>query len=153
MRKFPQKFVKIVATEIIIPTLDNFILSIQREGNKESVKRPMDFCCVDCGKRFVSDRNLKIHTAKAHIQDEREDIIKRKQASVIKEYNSLNPPISKKSRNANQSMLHSNNKEVLMELDIVVEGKDSNVTEKEGENLQIDIVHIIKEIVDLKKVN
>ena len=153
MRKFPQKFVKVVATEIIIPTLDNFLISIQKEGQNESSKSPMEFCCVDCGKRFVSDRNLKIHTAKAHLQDKREDIMKRKQASVVKEYNSLNPPSNKKSRNAHQSKLQTENKEIPMELDIVVGGGNSNVKEQEGENLHIDIVHIVREIVELKKVN
>ena len=149
MKKYPQKFVKFVTKKVIIPMVDSYIMSIQNEGSKKSTNSTMEFCCTDCGKRFVSDRNLKTHKMKMHEKVETEGVQKRKQLSVLNgKHSSVSNKKTKKSANSNSS---SNPQEIPMDLDIVIGGPNSNVQGQEGENLQIDIVKLFKEISDLKK--
>ena len=152
-KKFPQKFVKFVATEVIIPLVDSFISSIQNEVPKKSTNSSMEFCCVDCGKRFISERNLKIHVGKMHEKDDQKPIPKSKQMSVLKGKNTSRVTNNKKQKSSSNLEAERDQQEVPMELDIVVSGSNPNVHRQEGENLQIDISRMFKEISDLKKSN
>ena len=81
MKKYPQKYVKMVATKLIIPMIDTCISSMNIEV------ADLNFCCTECGKTFVSDKNLKIHKARMHmtVSDKKELKIKRKNMSTLKQ--------------------------------------------------------------------
>ena len=153
MKKFSQKYVKIVATEIILKIIDQFILTIQKESSQQSKRTEFNFVCTDCGKRFVSDRNLKIHTAKSHIQDKGKKILKRKQIYGSKAKESQTDLISKKINNKLKSTNKKSRDESPMDVDIVIGGENPTVQGHDGEILQIDIVQIIKELANLRKPN
>ena len=153
MKKFPQKFVKLVTTEVIIPLVDSFIMSIKKEGPNKITNSTIEFCCADCGKRFVSDRNLKTHTMKMHDKDKNELVQKGKQSTVFNGKHSSVSTIKKRQMKVVNSNKSSEPKESPMEVDLVIGGPNSNVEVQESENLHIDMVKMFKEISDLRKRN
>ena len=78
LKKFDEKFVKIVTMELAIPIIDDCISVMADDDVNQS------FLCNECGKRLASEKTLKVHIEKLHLKVAKADCLKRKEISVLK---------------------------------------------------------------------
>ena len=86
LKKFEEKFVKIVTMDVVIPIIDSILLSIKNGDSEQSLKSDQQESniCKTCGKRFANERTLKIHSERMHGKDPTVSKLKRKEMSVLK---------------------------------------------------------------------
>ena len=72
LKKFEEKFVKIVTMDLVLPIIDSIILSIKKGDMEQSLKTDQQESniCKTCGKRFANERTLKIHSERMHLKDQ-----------------------------------------------------------------------------------